>query len=139
MDKARARVMADKVLDLLVLIADYEQLYEKGIPTIKSPEEAWALHQRIFDKQREIAGLLDQDALDLQNVNLRKRRIFASTGYMWTSLAVDLMETTCNLIISCTNAEGEKLKSTYQKLVKDTQNIIAQMLDPKAVRERIQE
>ncbi len=135
MDKTTARLLGEKVFDLIVLCAEYDAKFRRGVPSHGSSEEQWKQWQKIFDQQRLIAGMLDNDALTATKVSLAGWRLFSDA--MDTGLAVEVIKAVGNLIIFCVKAEQEQNKDLQQTMVINQQHVISRMLDPKAIRERI--
>jgi len=135
MDKTTARSLGEKVFDLIVLCAEYEAKFRRGAPSHSSAEEQWQAWNQIYDQQRRIAGMLDNDSLTAQKGSAAGWRLFRDV--MDTGLAVEMMKAIGNLVIFCVQADIGPNRDLHQKMVGQQQHVISRMLDPKAIRERI--
>jgi hypothetical protein len=137
MDKIKAREVANAVIDLLELCARYEGQYGKGIATHHGPPAQQELASRIYAKQVEIARLLDNAALTLPKTETSEWKHFAH--HAETALTEDMLRAAGHLVMFCAERDTDKHTPEFMdKMIAKTQQVIAHMLDPKAIRERLQ-
>jgi hypothetical protein len=134
MNTQQAHLLGEKVMGLIDICAEYEARFRKGNPAHDSPELAWQLSAQIFEQQRQIAGLLDQEAITATNVSVTGWDLFSQ--YMHMRIAVDMMKAVAYLKIECLKVELEPENALRKKMMKTYQHAISRLLDPKAVRER---
>jgi hypothetical protein len=132
MDKQKILQLFAQVLELIDLSIQYESTFGSGNPGINSSDGAWELSQVIFEKQIEVARLLDRDSFQLDS-GLQGFQKYKN--YMSSSLAAEIHIAVLNLYVLL---EKERVKneqfSTNELIFKQYQRTIAGMLDPKAVR-----
>ena len=135
MDKQQARKVIEKAIDLVELCAQYQAKHGKNTPDIDSSEQAWELNQRIYEKQREIASLLDDDAVDMENITIAGLQPYS--GHMRGNQASAIVKVALGLITACVAQEyNSTMGTTYITMLLKDQYRLARMLDPKAVRDR---
>lgn len=130
MDKHQTRELMLKILELVDVTVQYEALFGNRTPDLNSPDEAWELSQVIFDKQKEIARMLDKQAFTAHIMQNHDHRF---TDRMSSDLALTASHRTSGLYKYCIQCEykpPQNLDQNYRM-----QRTIAEMLDPKAVRE----
>ena len=130
MDRNQARKVIEKATDLVELCAEYHAQFGKNEPTIDSTEQAWTLNQLIYEKQREIASLVDNDAVDIKDVNITGLQPYS--GHMRQNQANAIVKVAVGLVTACIAGEYNSTGSTAARLLKEQYRLV-RMLDPKAV------
>lgn len=137
MDKTRILELFSKVLELIELSLEYEFRFGTNNPGINSPDDAWKLSQIVFDKQVEIASLMDHESF-LLGAGLQGFQKFG--GYMSSNLAAEIHIVVLQLYLLVAKQQiRSEPPETNEQLFKQYQRTIAGMLDPKAVRKRMVE
>lgn len=131
MNTSTARELVGKIAQLIEFASTFQCHYGKNYRMKPgSPDQAWELHQMIFNQQIAIASLLDIDALE------NPARILP----MWwklcetldTSSATQISQEACHLIACCACYEANPV-SQPSPAIHSSQCVIAGMLHPSAV------
>ncbi len=128
MNTANARHIVMKIAELIELTSIFQTRYGRGYHLKPGgPQDAWALHQAIFDQQRDIALLLDLDVLENPSQVI-------STWWKWqetldSGVAALLAQEACHLIACCASFEANPM-GTCSLAVIAAQRAIASGLHP---------
>lgn len=134
MNLRTAREMATHIFDLIKLCAEFEARYptkKASALTMDDGDEAWEHVQHIYDKQREIARLLDDDAIMGEAYAVNK--YFVWGGHMSAGQANKIHQALGHLVVTLTKYGVKPVRS---QMVQTYQYTISRMLDPEAVRNR---
>jgi len=128
MNTATARLIVSKIAELIELSSIFQTRYGRGYRMKPgSPESAWALHQAIFDQQREIAILLDLDVLENPSQAVTAWWKWQET--MDSGIAGALAQEACHLIACCASFEANPM-GTCSLAAVAAQRAIASRLHP---------
>jgi hypothetical protein len=128
MNTQNARELAAKVAQLIEQASVFQALYGKGYRMKPgSPDEAWTLHNTIFNQQTDIARLLDDDAL--QNPTRRTHLWWKQQDTIDSGIATMIAQEVSQLIASCAYFEAKPMGESSH-MVRCAQTVIAGMLHP---------
>jgi hypothetical protein len=128
MNTTTARHLAARVTELIEQVSMFQARYGKDYCMKPgSPDEAWTLHQTIFDQQAAIASLLDADAL---GTPLRR----TPTWWKWqdtmdTGVVMHLAQEASHLVACCAFYEADP-EHAAPHAMRATQATLAGMLHP---------
>ena len=134
MDMKTARELSASIFDLIELCAEFEAQYPNRKPlllNIDDTGEAWAHAKRIYDKQREIARLLDSEAIEGEGKPVGQQYLWR--GQMTAGHANKIHQMLGNMVMTLAK---ERVKPSSLNMPLKYQFTIARMLDPDAVRNR---
>jgi hypothetical protein len=131
MNTVTARRIAALIAELVELASIFQARYGKDYRMKPgSPAEAWDLHQAIFDKQSDIARLLDVEALEQPLKRLPDWWKYRET--LDTSMAAQLLQEAAHLIACCAAFETSP-RAGSSPVVVTSQSVLAGMLHPSTV------
>lgn len=131
MKTSTARELVGKIAELIEFTSAFQCHYGKDYCMKPgSPDEAWEMHQMIFNQQVAIASLLDNDALDNPARTLPTWWKLRET--LDSSSAIQISQEACHLIACCACYEANPV-SEPSPAIRSSQSVIAGMLHPSAV------
>jgi hypothetical protein len=131
MNTITARRIAAQIAELVELASIFQARYGKDYRLKPgSPADAWDMHRAIFDKQSDIARLLDIEALEQPLKRLPDWWKYRDT--VDTGMATQLSQAAAHLIACCAAFEASP-RADSSPVVATSQSVIAGMLHPSAV------
>lgn len=127
MNTTQARTLLAEAAHLIELTATFQAAYGKDYHLKPgSPEDAWTLHDQIYELECRIASLLDEQALE---------HAYPPHGEWWerydvmpTAIARELLASIGHLITCCARASTDNAEWSYA--MQTVQQRIAGMLRP---------